>query len=329
MENRNQFNTSNEIKITFLGSSQVGKTSLLFKWISNTFRTDYDSTVGAIFMSKASTYNSRSFKLQIWDTSGQEKYRPLFHMYIKNAKVVVLVFDVTQRQSLEDLESLIRQTKESNLEAQYLLIGNKIDLVEQRQITEEEGREYAHGYGASYIEVSAKECSDLTVIESKIFELCDLDAQKQSQGLEHVTSTAVRTTTSPSNSELIGKIETFRNSRPENITVQNLGIFLKSGVKNSNPSDYFMNNLDIMRSYVLKLQFTSKSLANTAVNIIITVLLALSVVGLPLAYCSGWLEKNKQASGHSLMFTSFGAKQAAQTLFHQVLEETKTTGMKL
>lgn len=329
MENRKQFDTSNEINITFLGSTQVGKTSLLLKWINNTFHTNYDSTVGASFLSKTSTYNYCSFKLQIWDTSGQEKYRSLFHMYISNAKVVVLVFDVTQRQSLEDLQSWIKQAKESNAKAQYLLVGNKIDLAEQRQITTEEGREYARSQGIdSYIEVSAKDGSELTEMESKIIELYDLYVENASQGIENWNVSTVRTITSR-DSELLGKIAIFQNSRPENQTVQVLSELLSAGVRSSNPSTYFTENFVAVRSHVHRLQLTSKSLANTAVNIIITVLLALSVVGLPLAYFSGWLEKNKQASGHSLMFTSFGAKQAAQTLCHQVFEETETTGMKL
>lgn len=234
-------------------------------------------------------------------------------VYLKNSDVIVLVFDVTRKQSLQDLSPFINAGKTHAPNARYLLLGNKTDLT-TREVSETDITEFAKLHGiqsngvASYLETSAKENTDWKGLGDAITQLNSLFRRRCA---------------THQNEESLKKIELFQNSSPENRTVQALSELLNSGVKCYNPSEYFTKNFDAMKSCVRKLQLTSKSLANTAVNVIITVLLALSGVGLPLAYFSGWLEKNKQASGHSLMFMNFGEKQAAQTLCHHVFEELR------
>lgn len=151
---------------------------------------------------------------------------------------------------------------------------------------------------------------------------------KKSEGNEShnaqssLTRTHLPAASTPSQQNLLLKLDTFERGRADNKYVKNLVRLLKNGVTTSNPQSYFSAKFEEIKSQFHSLQFTSKSLANTLANMIVTAFLALSVIGLPLAYFSGWLEKNKRATGCSLMFFAFGAKQEGQVLWHHVLEET-------
>ncbi|XP_062501628.1 ras-related protein Rab-22A-like [Corticium candelabrum] len=146
-----------EIKLCLLGDAGVGKSCLVLRFVSDTF-TDYlENTIGASFMSKTLIVDDRTFKYQIWDTAGQEKYRGLAPMYYRGAAAAIVVYDVTNAASFKTLQNWIKELKQLGPRDVVIAIaGNKCDLADQRQVLKEDAAEYAESVGALFAETSAK-----------------------------------------------------------------------------------------------------------------------------------------------------------------------------
>ena len=145
-------------KVIVIGDSGVGKSCLTNSAVKNTFEESYNATVGFEFF----TFNVRMFdkviKLQIWDTCGQELYRSLITNFYRNSSLAIIVYAVNSRESFEDLEMWLRELRtHSNPDAKVFLIGNKIDLEDERQVTTEEGEAFSKGNKFDiFMESSAK-----------------------------------------------------------------------------------------------------------------------------------------------------------------------------
>ena len=145
------------IKLVLIGESSVGKTNLLLRYTENKYDFSQKPTIGMDFVSKEVTIDNRIIKVQFWDTAGQEKYKSIANTYFKVSNGVVLVYDVTRRESFDKLEKWLRDVKNNApVDAKILLVGNKIDLVDQRQITTEEGRRFAESNSLYFWETSCK-----------------------------------------------------------------------------------------------------------------------------------------------------------------------------
>ena len=140
-----------KFKVVFLGESGVGKTSLCRRLTNNEFNDYSESTIGATFVS----YRNDKACLEIWDTAGQERYRSLVPMYYRGAHACIMVYDVTNRLSFKKLRDWIAAIYEKKEDPLVLLIGNKIDSKE-REVTSNQGTEYAEMVGALHFEASAK-----------------------------------------------------------------------------------------------------------------------------------------------------------------------------
>ena len=143
-------------KIVFIGNPSTGKTSLLNRICNDKFLPDYDSTIGVDFFTKTIFYNENIFKIQLWDSAGQEKYRALIPSYIRGASIIFLVFDLTWRESFEAIKNwlgFVNQYTNKN-QVKLILIGNKNDL--ERKIQKEEGQKMAEKEGMLCFETSAK-----------------------------------------------------------------------------------------------------------------------------------------------------------------------------
>ena len=147
-------------KVVLLGESGVGKTSIISQFINKTFNQEEMSTTGATFASKTlylEKYN-KSICFEIWDTAGQEKFKSLTKVFYKDASIVILVYDITRKESFEQLkEYWIKEVKEQA--PKKIVIGiaaNKIDLYEKEVIDEETGRKLAKDIGALFASISAK-----------------------------------------------------------------------------------------------------------------------------------------------------------------------------
>lgn len=155
-----------EVKVVLLGDTGVGKSSLVLRFVTNNFKPYSESTIGASFMSKLITVNSKPIKFQIWDTAGQEKYHSLAPMYYRGAAAAILVYDITRSSTFKTLQTWVEELKSKGPKDIALAIaGNKADLEENREVDRNTAFEYAERIGAIYLETSAKE--DLNV--QKIF----------------------------------------------------------------------------------------------------------------------------------------------------------------
>ena len=149
----------NNFKIVLIGESGVGKTSIISQYVDQIFDTELNSSIGGSFSSKTLTLsNGKSIKLEIWDTAGQERYRALTKIFYKDALACVLVFDITKKNTFEELRNYwIHQVKESAPEDIILAIAaNKSDLIDKEEVDEKESRQFAEENNALYFTTSAK-----------------------------------------------------------------------------------------------------------------------------------------------------------------------------
>lgn len=144
-------------KMVLVGNSSVGKTCLFLQYADNVFNESFMPTIGVDFRIKTLEIDNVFVKMQIWDTAGQERFKTITSSYYKGAHGLILVFDLTDRQSFLDLDNwLIEIEKHANDRVVKLLIGNKNDLEGARTVGYEEAMNFAKINGMKYIETSAK-----------------------------------------------------------------------------------------------------------------------------------------------------------------------------
>ncbi|CAB1337201.1 unnamed protein product [Coregonus sp. 'balchen'] len=189
-------NPLRKFKLVFLGEQSVGKTSLITRFMYDSFDNTYQATIGIDFLSKTMYLEDRTIRLQLWDTAGQERFRSLIPSYIRDSAAAVVVYDIASRYHVrlqlwdtagqERFRSLIpsyirdstiavvvyditnlnsfQQTSkwiddvrtERGSDVIIMLVGNKTDLADKRQITTEEGEQRAKELNVMFIETSAK-----------------------------------------------------------------------------------------------------------------------------------------------------------------------------
>ena len=166
-----------EFKIILIGSVSVGKTSIFNKFISGEFNLKYKSTITAECKSKYLKVNKNLFaKLNIWDTCGSEIYRAVTKQYYRGSNGAILIFDLTDQNTFNDLKKWIKDVKnygEKNVE--ILVVGNKLDLIEQRSVEKSQAINYCRENGGyKYIEASAKDGTNvLKIFEELTFDLAN------------------------------------------------------------------------------------------------------------------------------------------------------------
>ncbi|GAA0150876.1 hypothetical protein Leryth_015250 [Lithospermum erythrorhizon] len=144
-------------KLVFLGDQSVGKTSIITRFMYDKFDTTYQATIGIDFLSKTMYLEDRTIRLQLWDTAGQERFRSLIPSYIRDSSVAVIVYDVVNRQSFLNTSKWIEEVRgERGNDVIIVLVGNKTDLVDKRQVSIEEGEKKAADSNIMFIETSAK-----------------------------------------------------------------------------------------------------------------------------------------------------------------------------
>ena len=144
-------------KLIFLGDQFVGKSSILNRFYQDKFEPDYQATIGLDFHSKNVNINGNTVRLLLYDTAGQEKFKSLIPMYIRDANIILVVYDITNKDSFTHTEHWVNETKDLKREdAIFVLVGNKIDLDENRAVTKKEAEDFATEKGFLFYEVSAK-----------------------------------------------------------------------------------------------------------------------------------------------------------------------------
>ena len=155
-----------KFKVVVLGDELAGKTSLVCRYVDDTFEECPPSTIGVNLHSKtAYLEDGRSLRLQLWDTAGQERYHSLIPSYIRDAAAAVVVYDITSQSSFQKTRSWVAFARaERGNEAVLALVGNKSDLASDRQVSEEEGKELAKELGLMFMETSAKRGENVTML---------------------------------------------------------------------------------------------------------------------------------------------------------------------
>lgn len=145
-------------KILLLGNSGVGKSSLLIRFSDNAYDELFSTTIGIDFKMKTiKLENDKNVKLQCWDTSGQEKFRSITNSYYRGTNGIILVYDVTSKDSFDNLKTWLEEIKDKTDNISILLVGNKVDLNTKREVLYEEGKEFADLLNINFFETSAKE----------------------------------------------------------------------------------------------------------------------------------------------------------------------------
>ncbi|KAM7160156.1 ras-related protein Rab-6A-like isoform 1-T1 [Macrochelys suwanniensis] len=150
-------NPLRKFKLVFLGEQSVGKTSLITRFMYDSFDNTYQATIGIDFLSKTMYLEDRTIRLQLWDTAGQERFRSLIPSYIRDSAAAVVVFDITNLNSFQQTSKWIDDVRtERGSDVIIMLVGNKTDLADKRQVSIEEGERKAQELNVMYIETSAK-----------------------------------------------------------------------------------------------------------------------------------------------------------------------------
>eukprot|EP01094_Clydonella_sp_ATCC50884_P012866 TRINITY_DN23158_c0_g1_i1.p1 TRINITY_DN23158_c0_g1~~TRINITY_DN23158_c0_g1_i1.p1 ORF type:complete len:231 (-),score=91.09 TRINITY_DN23158_c0_g1_i1:27-686(-) len=149
-------------KYIIIGDTGVGKSCLLLQFTDKRFQPVHDLTIGVEFGARMITIDGKQIKLQIWDTAGQESFRSITRSYYRGAAGALLVYDITRRETFQHLSAWLEDAKQhSNSNMTIMLIGNKSDLEHRRQVSYEEGEEFARQHGLIFLETSAKTAANV------------------------------------------------------------------------------------------------------------------------------------------------------------------------
>lgn len=145
-------------KLILGGDGGVGKTSMVHRFVENSFSKDYKATIGTSIMKKECKFEglNTSVRFVIWDLAGQSQFKRIRQSYLSNAEAGILVYDVTRKETFENIKNWQGEIAKGSGKISLILVGNKIDLVDKRVISIEQGEALAEQLGLSYIETSAK-----------------------------------------------------------------------------------------------------------------------------------------------------------------------------
>ena len=145
------------LKYIIIGDAAVGKSNLLLRYAHGQFKPEYQITIGVEFGAKNVCIRDKFYSIQIWDTAGQENFRSITRAYYKNSVCSLVVYDISKRETFNNASTWIEECKNQSPKTIYMiLVGNKSDLNEKREVSKEEGQDLAERYGIEFYETSAK-----------------------------------------------------------------------------------------------------------------------------------------------------------------------------
>lgn len=167
-------------KVTLIGDSGTGKTSIITRFIDNVFKDDTMTTIGVDFKIVSFDLGENVFaKMQVWDTCGSERFKSITASFLKTCSAFVLVFDLTRMITFKNVENWIKIIKENTQPKYMLLIGNKSDLADQREVQNEEIMKYCEESKLNYIEISAKTDNNVESIFKEVAAELFLEIQRK------------------------------------------------------------------------------------------------------------------------------------------------------
>ncbi|KAK6149658.1 hypothetical protein DH2020_017183 [Rehmannia glutinosa] len=173
-------------KIVLIGDSAVGKSNLLAKFARDEFYPNSKSTIGVEFQTQKMEINGKEVKAQIWDTAGQERFRAVTSAYYRGAVGALLVYDVSRRQTFESIGRWLNELHtHSDMNVVTILVGNKSDLRDAREVTTAEGKGLAEAQGLFFIETSALDSSNVAAaFQTVVKEIFNILSRKVIQSQE-------------------------------------------------------------------------------------------------------------------------------------------------
>ena len=152
-------------KVVLLGESGVGKTSIISRFINDVFEEGLVTTTGASYAGKNmifKDYQNQVVRFEIWDTAGQERYKSITSVYYKGAKGALVVYDITSKLSFGNIEKWMNEIREkTSPDLKLMLIGNKVDLTEYREVPNETAMQKAKEFGIAFMETSALDATNV------------------------------------------------------------------------------------------------------------------------------------------------------------------------
>ncbi|KAJ4753361.1 Ras-related protein Rab-11A [Rhynchospora pubera] len=167
-------------KVVLIGDSAVGKSQILNRFARNEFLLDSKATIGVEFQTRTLVIQHKSVKAQIWDTAGQERYRAVTSAYYRGAVGALLVYDVTKRPTFEHIPRWLDELRaHADRNIVIMLVGNKIDLQDQRAVTTEEAKEFAQKEGLFFLETSALQATNVeTAFQTVLTEIFSIVSKR-------------------------------------------------------------------------------------------------------------------------------------------------------
>ncbi|ODV90639.1 hypothetical protein CANCADRAFT_108700 [Tortispora caseinolytica NRRL Y-17796] len=167
-----------QFKLVLLGESAVGKSSLVHRFVKDSFDEYRESTIGAAFLTQTVNVDENTtVKFEIWDTAGQERYKSLAPMYYRNANCAVVVYDITQAASLDRAKAWVKELqRQANESIVIALAGNKLDLESDREVDTSVAQSYADEAGLLFYETSAKSGENVLELFTGIAKKLPIDA---------------------------------------------------------------------------------------------------------------------------------------------------------
>lgn len=175
-------------KLLLIGDSGVGKTCLLFRFSDDAFNTTFISTIGIDFKIKTVEVDGKKIKLQIWDTAGQERFHTITTSYYRGAMGIMLVYDITQEKTFENIAKWLRNIDEHASEGvERMILGNKCDMEDKRMVNKEKGEGIAREHDIKFYETSAK---DNICVEDAFMQLTQDILRKHQAGASQENATS-------------------------------------------------------------------------------------------------------------------------------------------
>lgn len=244
----------NRQKIIFCGDAGVGKTSIINSIMGQKFVEDYEPSIGVDFFSKTIRYKGRLIKLQIWDSAGQEKFKSLIPNYIRGSSLIFLIFDVSKKMSYDHLTDWIQFITNIENNSVIIIVGNKIDLKNDREVNKEEAEKFCKENKYEYFEVSAKEGTNInnllysSVASLPIFNAINVEAISKENIIENLLQENLDSL----------RYETNTNTNESN---QN-NINNKNDVNQSNLTDMTRNNEMVNKNGLLNQSGKKRSMCH-------------------------------------------------------------------
>ena len=171
------------LRVVMIGDSSVGKTCIVERFIHSTFTPEPHNTIGTMYETYSEIRNGREVQLQIWDTAGEEKFKSLGHIYYRDASGAVIVFDMTNRTSFNNVSEWIELFRLTAGDGPGIcLVGNKTDLADEVVVSEKEASEWAKSKGLAFFPTSAENGSGIKEVFSYMIDLLAAEDRFITQG---------------------------------------------------------------------------------------------------------------------------------------------------